>query len=142
MASKAQEQQNKEAAEKDAPVSGKATNAGSNLRDKGDERADEATGTPDSAINPTTGEPTQPPPRDVTIKVSDATLDVTVEGAGEEDEPSTLGDLEAKDLQTLQRAVLEEAARRGETEVRPFRDMDTESLLVLYHAVREEVASR
>lgn len=128
MTAKAQDQKGKAAAEKDAP--------------EGDQREDAATDTPDSATNPTTGEATQPPTRDVTIKVSDATLDVTVEGAGEEDEPSTLGDLEAKDLQTLQRAVLEEAARRGETDERPFRDMDTESLLVLYHAVREEVASR
>lgn len=142
MASKTQDQQNKEAAEKDAPVSGKATNAGSNLRDEGDERADEATGTPDSAVNPTTGEPSQPPPRDVTIKVRDAQLDVRVEGAEDDDEPKGLSDLSDKDLQAIQRRVLEESAQRGEPDTRLFKDMDTESLLVLYHAVREEVASR
>lgn len=85
---------------------------------------------------------TQEQAGDVTIKVRDATLDVSVAGATAEAEQGTVAGLTDSDLQTLQRVVSEEAARRGATEPRPFRDMDTESLLVLYHSIRDEVASR
>lgn len=58
---------------------------------------------------------TPPGPRKVTIVVENATLDVRVSGDERDDEEKTL---------------------------RPFGEMDKESLLVLYHAIRAEVACK
>lgn len=110
---------------------------------EGDDRAADTMSTPDSAINPATREPQQPGPRSATITLEDAQIDVDVEGdGGDEPEAESIRDLSTSELQDLQRRVLQESAVRGTVVNRPFRELDTESLLVLSHAVQAEIASR
>jgi hypothetical protein len=89
---------------------------------------------------------TSPDLRTTHITVEDAEISVDVEGTDEDedddDEPK-LRDLSAGQLSRLWRsASIEMAGRRADAENRPFRDMDTESLKVLFNNVRAEVGSR
>lgn len=105
--------------------------------DKDDESA--ATDRPDDPVEAKT------PATEATIKVADHEIDVDIQGGRRDEDPDTAGtirDLSAQQLQQVLKSAIEEQAIRGREQNRPFRDFDKETLLVLQHELRGELASR
>ena len=82
------------------------------------------------------------PHSEVTITISGAEVSTDFEGAPSVESVTSVGEMSNDDLQRLRRVLSEEASRRGVAARRPFKDMDIDSLQVLYNQVRSEMGQR
>lgn len=107
-----------------------------------DEQRDEAATAQDledsgiDILNPTE------PASEATITITDHQVEVDFKGTSVADAITSVDTISEQDIDRLKTILMEESARRGLADDRPFRDVDTESLLILQNQIRGEMASR
>ena len=76
------------------------------------------------------------------ITIEDHKIKTDAENAPSAESVTSVQEMGDEDLQRLRRIMDEEAARRGVRQERPFKDLDLDSLQVLYNQVRAELGQR